>query len=1136
MKRVSHAFLLLILSLITGAAAFAQATSGELVGIVADQSGALLPDATVVALNQNTGVKYPAIATGKGEYRIVNVLPGTYSITASASGFASSTVKNFLVDVNKTSTADFKLAPGNTTSVEVSTEAAVSIDTTTSQLESTFGSKELADLPTASASILNLSLLAPGVSSTGGLGEGTGPSISGQRARNNSFTVEGIDNNNKSVTGNVVDVQNDAVGEFTLLQNVFNAEYGHSNGGQFNVALKSGTNKFHGKAFEYFQNRDLFALDNSQRLDGLTSQPRYDNNRYGGQVGGPILKDKLFFFADYEQQPIGQAGGSGSFCAPTAAGYTTLTADRPGANLTVLQQYLPAVSGADPSGICNNYTYKDPTDPTGMKTITINDVITLTAPAPFAGGVGPNGDQVTIPIGAASTPAPSFSNGRYIASSVDYVISSKDNLRVRYTYGRDDGIDTGASLPVFFAPQPFRSTLASITEVHNFTPNLLNELRVGYNRGYGPITLAPGAFPGLTSFPNLDLDDLGISLGPDGNAPQGGAQNFFQLVDNVTYVKGHHTMKFGFDGRKYIAYTDFVQRSRGEYEYSNTADIFLEDLSPNVFGQRNASGATSTRYYGDQTAFYGFGQDDWRVSQKLTLNLGIRYEFTAVPAGEKIQDLNIAASVPGLISFAKPEPYKKGFAPRIGFAYAPNAETSIRAGFAIGYDVLFDNIGTTLAPPQQQVTENVDTNVSTPGFLAGGGLAATAPSVYDSIADQRAASTHYIPNQALPYTESYSLGVQHVFHRDYTAEVRYVGNHSIHLDTQHQVNVFAPVTATNNIPTFIGAAPASAATSTVTLAALKAAAAGTGHILPAYAAAGFTNAITGYLSDGASNYNGLQTQLTRRFRQGLLTNFAYTFAKTMDNSTDDFNSTSLNPRRAQDQTNYQSEYSLSALSHKHRFTAEIVYDLPFFAHSNFLLKNTVGNWEVAPVYTYESGQFVTPQAGLDSNLNGDAAGDRAIINPTGDKSKGSSVNPIYNPALAGVCATAAAPTATTCTGNLVGYQAADPTAYYIATGSGAFATAGRSMLPTPAINNFDMTAVKRIAFTERYKFEFQAIAFNALNHAQYTTGSANGVFPISTVGSAYQAYAIPGKTQFLQPKAVFGSNARTMTLVAKFIF
>jgi hypothetical protein len=1126
MKKLAIFSVLVLWMVIGGAVAWAQATSGAIVGTVTDATGALISGATVVATNINTGITYPATATGSGEFRIFNVLPGTYNITASAKGFSSFTTKDFTVDVNKTSTADFKLTVGSTTNVEVSSEAPVSLDTTTSQLQETFTAKEMADLPTAAVSILNLSLLAPGVSSTGGLGEGTGPSISGQRARDNSFTVEGVDNNNKTVTGNVVNVQNDAAHEFTLLQNVFNAEYGHSNGGQFNVALKSGTNHFHGALFEYFQNRDLNALDNSQILAGITTQPRFDNNRYGGQVGGPILRDKLFFFVDYEQQPIGKSGGSSSFCAPTAAGYTALQQYRSGTNLTVLQKYLPAVPATPSGGICNTYSY---IDGSGV-THSYADNITLTA-AGAPGAVGPNNDQVLVPVGLASTPAPSFSNNRFIAASVDYALSPRDNFRFRYTYDREDGIDTGASLPIFFAPEPFRGTLGSATEVHNFTPSLLNEARIGFNRSYGPVLTSPGVFPGLLSFPNLDLDDLGISLGPDGNAPQGGAQNFFQLVDNVTWVKGHHTMKFGFDGRKYISYSDFVQRSRGEYEYSSTADIFLPDLSPDVFGQRNAAGAVSTRYYGDQTAWYGFVQDDWRATPELTLNYGLRYEFTSVPAGEKLQSLNDAASVAGLISFAKPEPFRKGFAPRVGFAFAPNSTTSIRGGFAIGYDVLFDNIGTTLAPPQQQVTENVSTAVSTSDFLKNGGLPGQAPATYPTLADQRAASTHFIPNQTLPYTESWTFGVQHVIHNDYTAEIRYVGNHSVHLDTQQQINVQSPVTASFNVPTYFASDPSQSA-ATLSLAQVKAAAANGGNIIPAYYQAGFVNAITGYLSNGASNYNGLQTSLTRRFKQGLLFDLAYTFAKTMDNSTDDFNSTSLNPRRAEDQTNYAKEEALSALSHKHRFTASIVYDLPFFKQSNYVVRNLIGNWEVAPIYTYESGQFVSAQNGLDTNLNGDSAGDRAIINPNGDKTKGTGVTSIYNPVLT----TTLCPGQTPCSASLVGYVANDPNAYYVLGASGAYSTAGRNTLPTPAINNIDITALKRISFTERYKFEFKAIAFNAVNHPQYTTGSANSAFPVSTVGSAFQAYAIPSKTQFLSPKAVFGSNARTMILVGKLIF
>ena len=150
-------------------------------------------------------------------------------------------------------------------------------------------------------------------------------------------------------------------------------------------------------------------------------------------------------------------------------------------------------------------------------------------------------------------------------------------------------------------------------------------------------------------------------------------KTFFQFVDNITYIKGRHSIKFGFDGRKYISYSDFVQRSRGDYEYS-ASDLYFQDLSPDVLGQRNASGAISTRYYGDQTAFYGYVQDDWRASQKLTFNYGVRYEFTSLPQGEKVQALNAGANDPGLILFNKPQPDYKGIAPRFGFAFAPRRQ------------------------------------------------------------------------------------------------------------------------------------------------------------------------------------------------------------------------------------------------------------------------------------------------------------------------------------------------------------------------------------------------------------------------------------------------------------------------------
>src|SRR5258708_10919584 len=188
--------------------------------------------------------------------------------------------------------------------------------------------KQLADLPSTpnGSGVVNLSLLSAGVASSGGVGVGSGPSVGGQRPRNNNFTIEGVDNNNKGVTGPLVFVPNDAVAEFSLLQNQFSPEFGHSSGGQFNTVVKSGTNSYHGLAYIYNNNRNYNALDSIQLLEGFTSQPRYDFNRIGGQVGGPIFKNKLFFFANYEYYPLGQSGGPGAVCPPTAAGITTLKA------------------------------------------------------------------------------------------------------------------------------------------------------------------------------------------------------------------------------------------------------------------------------------------------------------------------------------------------------------------------------------------------------------------------------------------------------------------------------------------------------------------------------------------------------------------------------------------------------------------------------------------------------------------------------------------------------------------------------------------------------------------------------------------------------------------------------------------
>ncbi len=245
-----------------------------------------------------------------------------------------------------------------------------------------------------------------------------------------------------------------------------------------------------------------------------------------------------------------------------------------------------------------------------------------------------NGNLVAV--GDFSVSPPLFANAYFSTSSLDYTISSKDSLHIRYVYNRADGQDTASSSPLFFGTSLNALPPGRINETHVFSPNLTNDFRVGFNRYFNQTPVNSATFPGLAAFPNLVFDELNsYDLGPDPNAPQGTIQNLYQIIDNLTYVKGKHTINVGGEFRKYIAPQVFVQRARGDYEYS-TLSLYLNDIAPDTFGQRNALGPIGTpTYYGDQSSVYAYGNDDWRVTPTLTLNMGLRYEFTSVPASER---------------------------------------------------------------------------------------------------------------------------------------------------------------------------------------------------------------------------------------------------------------------------------------------------------------------------------------------------------------------------------------------------------------------------------------------------------------------------------------------------------------------
>ncbi|HVW86590.1 MAG TPA: carboxypeptidase-like regulatory domain-containing protein, partial [Bryobacteraceae bacterium] len=339
---MNRTWCLLFLSL-APAALFGQAISGDLVGSVQDMSGAAVTNAAVDAVNESTNMKSSTRSDANGAYRFSNLPAGRYTLSAAAPGFNPASLKGVTLEVSKIATVNLTLQVGQVSSSIDVTEAPANIDTTTATIGSSFDARESRDLPISSIGlgVVNLSLLNAGVASNGGLQIGRGPSVGGQRPRNNNFTIEGVDNNNKSSTGALIVIPNDATQEFTLLQNQFSAEFGHSSGGQFNVIVKSGTNDLHGSVYEYLQNRKLNAQDQLFANSGTLSNPRYDNNRFGGTIGGPIVKDKLFYFGNYEYNPVGQASTPGQILTPTQNGYATLAgiSGLSQTNLGILKQF-----------------------------------------------------------------------------------------------------------------------------------------------------------------------------------------------------------------------------------------------------------------------------------------------------------------------------------------------------------------------------------------------------------------------------------------------------------------------------------------------------------------------------------------------------------------------------------------------------------------------------------------------------------------------------------------------------------------------------------------------------------------------------------------------------------------------------
>jgi len=831
------------------------------------------------------------------------------------------------------------------------------------------------------------------------------------------------------------------------------------------------------------------ALDWTQ---GLTSLPRYDDNRFGATIGGPIVKNKFFYFGNFEYNPIGQATTPGApVAAPTASGYSLLSQNPQvsSANLNVLQKYLG------------------------------------TAAANNAGTVTVGG--VNIPVGLIPVVGPNYDNTYNAVVALDYNISDKDQLRGRWIYNKTSGIDTNAYLPIFYQSAPNNTYQYSLSEFHSFSPTLQNEFRIAFSRNVTLVGAGNLTFPGSKVFPDIDLTaSLNVVIGPDASAPDGGIQNLFQIQDNVTKVWGRHTIKVGYNFLDTISQEYFIPYVRGYYAYSSLQQ-YLYDLPPDYFGLKS-SGPTYDPIGFLQTAAYA--NDDFRVRPNLTVNLGIRWEYVTTPVALRYQALSALASVPGGLTFASPNSSPNDWSPRIGYAYSPGKDGvwSIRGGFSRSFDVPYTNLIVDEAPPYFLNTQECGPCGNSPGFLAHGGLPEVSPCVGTTVSTARACVTTYTEGGKRPYGITWTQGVQRRLGKDYTVEVRYTGTKGVHLYDQTRLNIVPQVSASNYIPTYFAMPSAS------TFASLgKSLGQVENYIAPGGTAAnpsddmatlGFTSPILAFSPEAYSAYNGLAVQVNKRYSNHFQYIAAYTWSHMLDDASGTFSSTALTPRRAQNFQNMAAEWASSALDRRQRLTFTSIYDWKPFSNGNWLMKNIVGNWNISGTYTYQSPEYATPQTGIDSMLTDGEGIARTIVNPAGSANAGTGVTG-YN--SAGQPVSPGDP-------STVAYVANSPNARYVAAGYGALPNAGRNTLALRPTDNIDMSILKRFAVTERIRLEVGVQLFNVLNHAQFTGGLASDVAPYAPGPVA--PYLTPGNSQFARFDQFYTSNSRAGQLSAHITF
>ncbi|MBV8629374.1 MAG: TonB-dependent receptor [Silvibacterium sp.] len=1147
-------------------------TTGSITGTVIDASGAVIRGGTVMAKNLGTDAQTVQHTRDDGSFSLVYLPTGNYSLTIEATGFEKLDIQQVTVAVGETNIGPQRLKIGSSTVVEVEGNATPLIETTQAQVSNALDSQQLQNLPFGGG-FDTAALLSPGEvithdnSFSNNNGAYGGFSSQGQRGRSNNFEIDGQSNNDNSVAGPQVFFSNqDAVDSIQIITNNFSAQYGRNAGSVVNYITRSGSNKFHGTAFYWYEGNwgESFAQGQKSPFQGFCPPgvkpsdtnpctvpilPRFVQNIFGGSLGGPILHDKLFGF------------GSAYFDRNHAGGGTTLnlTSITPTPDgLTALSSTFPNAPGV--AALVNNGPYSVKTgnpQPAGQ---------VYTIPVTY------NGVTANIPFAGITRSVPSYSNDEEVLGRVDWQPNTNNHFFARYFYQDDPSYNpSGISVATIAAGAWYNvpDTAHSIGAdwEHTFSPGWVNQVRYSYQQtklffqGGGQakcVVTSPDQCTANVSFGSSKLTDVSgntygvLGFGYATNLPQGRFVKVTQVQDNATWTTGRQTILFGGEWDYQNSPNPFLPFYEGAFAFSGATSasnpVMTNFLSGTSRSLTLANGNFSIHFTEPDYALYF--QDDWKVRPDLTLNMGLRWEYFTqavnILHNETVtRETNPATafwdtSLPlSVRTFPYTDPAYKNFQPRFGFAYNPERFSNklvVRGGFAINFDPAFYNMflnSATAAP----VVNN--------GTIRGCGVTKQCmPSSGVLAAQVRAQSLPYIPtgpgvnpgsrnttynshNFHNPYTESYYLGVETAIGNRVSLDMKYVGNHQVGNFQSIDGNPYL-LPIQQQFPNY---APIALCTDTTAV---------------GYGRPDCTHANVRTRTNGAfANYNALQTQVKTREFHGLTSLFNWTYSKTIDNTSEvystfaggnsiTFAQNPLNPDAP--------ERGLSAVSMTHVVSAGFTYLLPIHRTQNGLVGRLLGGWQLNGIYTFNTAQPGTP---YQYGFFGDGAGYQSYTSDVPFMNWQLSGYDVARPVLSNPKAPLNQvgvydPDGSVC-GVGQGYfnwadcSPSSPTAVHwlrntqalanLMGGNNPYIGSGRSLARSQSWNNLDASLYKTTKLTEALSMQLQLVAYNALNR-QYLGMPDLGIDDVSTT---------PSSNTFEDLRWNFGSN-RNVQIGVKFIF